>query len=351
MTIATARVRLTLRHTFRIARSADDFRESVLVRIAGAGVEGFGEAAPMSRYGQTADSAERALSSIDGDSLDSPERIEDILGGLQEQLGTERAALAAVDIALHDLLGKRLGAPLYEIMGLDPEGTPVTSYTIGIDSPEIVKMKVEEAVNYPRLKVKMGLDNDYEIMESVRGLTDRPIRVDANEGWTKEEALEKIQWLESRNVELVEQPLPADRIAESRWLAERVSIPIFADESVHTADDIPRLIGAFHGINIKLTKCGGIREAVRMIHTARACNMLVMMGCTIESSIGITAAAQISPLVDYADLDGNVLITNDPADGVKTVNGKLVLPGGPGLGITVADRSVLDVLSGPSDLT
>lgn len=351
MTISTARVRLALRHTFRIARSADDFRESVLVRIAGAGGEGFGEAAPMSRYGQTADSAERALSSLDEGTLGSPERIEEVLGSLRERLGRERAALAAIDIALHDLLGKRLGAPLYEIMGLDPERAPATSYTIGIDSAEIIKKKVEEAADYPGLKVKMGLDNDYEIMETVRSLTDRPVRIDANEGWTKEEALEKIRWLEGRNVELVEQPLPADRIAESRWLAERVSIPLFADESVHTAEDIPRLIGAFHGINIKLTKCGGIREAIRMIHTARACNMLVMLGCTVESSLGITAAAQISPLVDYADLDGNLLITNDPAAGVKTAEGKLVLPRGAGLGITLTDRSVLDALAGPFDPT
>ncbi len=351
MTISTARVRMALRHTFRIARSADDFRESVLVRIAGAGREGFGEAAPMSRYGQTADSAERVLSSLDEGVLDTPERIEEILGGLREWFGGESAALAAIDIALHDLLGKRLGAPLYEIMGLDPERTPATSYTIGIDSAEIIKMKVEEAADYQYLKVKMGLDNDYEIMETVRGLTDRPVRIDANEGWTKEEALEKIRWLEGLNVELIEQPLPSDRIAESRWLAERVSVPLFADESVHTAEDIPHLIGAFHGINIKLTKCGGIREAVRMIHAARACNMLVMLGCTIESSLGITAAAQISPLVDYADLDGNLLITNDPVVGVKTVEGKLVLPVGAGLGITLTDRSVLEALAGPPDPT
>ncbi|HUV36050.1 MAG TPA: dipeptide epimerase [Patescibacteria group bacterium] len=351
MKISTATVRLNLRHTFRIARSADDFRESIVVRITGAGGEGFGEAAPIARYGQTAATAGRALSSLNGTIPGSPEHIDRILNDLGERFAAERAALSAIDIALHDLLGKRLGAPLYAILGLDPERTPVTSYTIGIDSPEIIRRKVEEAADYPVLKVKMGLENDYEIMETIRRLTDRPVRVDANEGWTEEEALEKIRWLEGRNVELIEQPLPADRLDESRRLAERVSIPLFADESVHTAEDIPRLAGAFHGINIKLTKCGGIREAIRMIHTARACKMQVMLGCTIESSIGITAAAQISPLVDFADLDGNVLITNDPAAGVRTVRGKLVLPNAPGLGITVTDRSIRDALGGPPDLT
>jgi L-alanine-DL-glutamate epimerase-like enolase superfamily enzyme len=343
MTISTVRVRLALRHTFRIARSADDFRESVLIRISGKGLEGFGEAAPIARYRQTAETAERALSSLG--TIASPERIETALASLSARFGPERSALAAVDMALHDLLGRRFGAPLFEIMGLDPHHAPATSFTIGIDRPEIIREKVEAAAEYPVLKVKMGLENDYEIMETIRRSTDRTVRVDANEGWTREEALEKIRWLEGMNVELVEQPLPADRLADCRWLAERVSLPLFADESVHTAADIPGLVGAFHGINIKLTKCGGIREAVRMIHTARACGMLVMLGCTIESSIGITAASQLSPLVDYADLDGNLLITNDPATGVKTNEGKLILPDGPGLGIAVVDGTIRDALT------
>lgn len=349
-TIATTRIRLNLRHTFRIARGADDYRESVLVRLACAGSEGLGEAAPIARYGRTVDTAERALAALDGDDLASPERIERILSVLSARFGAERAALAAIDTALHDLLGRRLGAPLYEVLGLDPAETPVTSYTIGIDSPEIIREKVEAAAAYPVLKIKMGLENDYEIMETIRGLTDRPVRIDANEGWTEEEALEKIRWLEGRNVELIEQPLPADDIDGCRRLAERVSIPLFADESVHTAGDIPRLAGAFHGINIKLTKCGGIREAVRMIHTARACSMQVMLGCTIESSVGITAAAQISPLADFADLDGNLLITNDPAAGVGTVRGKLVLPERPGLGVSLTEDSIRDALGGRAGL-
>lgn len=347
MRISFARVRLDLKHTFRIARSADEFRESVLVRLEDGGLEGFGEAAPSPRYGQSAGSAERTLASLGGELGTPAAHIEDVLASVGERLGAEMAARAAVDIALHDLLGKRLGAPLYEILGLDPSKAAVTSYTIGIDTPEIIEEKIREAEGFPVLKVKMGLENDREILETVRRLTDRPLRIDANEGWTKEEALEKIRWLEGQNVEFVEQPLPEARLEETRWVAERVSMPLFADESVHVAADVPKLAGAFQGINIKLMKCGGIREALRMIHVARACGMKVMLGCMIESSIGITAAAQLSPLVDYADLDGNILIRNDPAVGVTTDKGKLVLPEGPGLGVALREDPFARELRGP----
>jgi len=334
--ISLARARLELTHTFRIARSADEFRESVIVRLeTGDGLEGFGEAAPSPRYDQSADSAEGALASLDGAILEPAGHIEESLERAARRLGGQRAALAAVDIALHDLLGKRLGAPLHAVLGLDPRKAPATSYTIGIDAPEIIAEKISEAAGFNILKIKMGLENDHEIMETVRGLTSRPVRIDANEGWTRDEALEKMRWLETQNVELIEQPLAAADLDGIRWLSERTSLPIFADESVHMARDIPKLAGAFHGINIKLMKCGGIREAMRMIHTARACGMSVMLGCMIESSIGITAAAQLSPLADYADLDGNLLIRNDPASGVTVRDGRLVLPEGPGLGVTL----------------
>ncbi len=340
MRISFARARLDLKHTFRIARSSDEFRESVIVRLEEDGREGFGEAAPSPRYDQSAGSVERALASFGDEIEGSAARIEDVLAAAGARLGGEMAARAAVDIALHDLLGKRLGAPLYEVLGLDPSKAAVTSYTIGIDTPEIIEAKIHEAEDFPVLKIKMGLENDREILETVRRVTKRPIRVDANEGWTRDEALEKIGWLEKENVEFVEQPLPAARLEETRWLAERVSMPLFADESVHVASDIPRLAGAFHGINIKLMKCGGMREALRMIHVARACGMKIMLGCMIESSVGITAAAQLSPLVDYADLDGNILIRNDPASGAAVDHGKLVLPGGPGLGVALRDESI-----------
>jgi L-alanine-DL-glutamate epimerase-like enolase superfamily enzyme len=346
--ISCARALLELRHTFRIARSADEFRESVIVRLEDGGIEGFGEAAPSPRYGQSADSAERAIASLDAALLEPAGHLEDAIGRASARLAGERAALAAVDIALHDLLGKRFGVPLYSLLGLDPGKTPVTSYTIGIDRPEIVAEKIREAEAFPVLKIKLGLENDREIMETVRAHTDRAVRVDANEGWSRDEALEKMRWLEGLNVELVEQPLPAADLEGIRRLAGGTSLPIFADESVGVSGDIPKLAGAFHGINIKLMKCGGIREALRMIHTARACGMKVMLGCMIESSIGITAAAHLSPLVDYADLDGNVLIRNDPAAGVTTLNGKLVLPDGPGLGATLSDGPLSRALRGSS---
>jgi L-alanine-DL-glutamate epimerase-like enolase superfamily enzyme len=345
--LSIARTRLNLRHTFRIARSADEYRETVLLRLADEGVEGFGEAAPSPRYGQSADSAERALAGIEDALLEPPGSLDDILERLAERLAGERAALAAIDIALHDLFCKRLGVPLFAFLGLDPGKTPVTSYTIGIDTPEIIESKIREAEGFPVLKIKMGLENDYEILETVRRLTDRPVRIDANEGWTRDEALEKMRWLEGRNVEFIEQPLPAAQLEDARWLAERTSIPIIADESVHTARDIPPLAGAFHGINIKLMKCGGIREALRMIRTARVHGMKVMLGCMIESSVGITAAAHLSPLVDYADLDGNILIRNDPALGVTVEDGKLILPAGPGLGVTIQDNSLVKALRRP----
>jgi L-alanine-DL-glutamate epimerase-like enolase superfamily enzyme len=344
MRISLARVRLELRHTFRIARSADECRESVIVRLEDNGLEGFGEAAPSPRYGQSAESAELALASLDVAALEPAELIEDALERAAGLLKGEKAALAAVDMALHDLLGKRLGTPLHTVLGLDSGKTPLTSYTIGIDAPEVIAEKIVEAESFPILKIKMGLENDRQIMQTVRRLTDRCVRIDANEGWTREEALEKARWLETQNVELIEQPLPAADLEGVRWLAGRTSIPIFADESIHVASDVPRLTGIYRGINIKLIKCGGIREALRIIHAARACGMKIMLGCTIESSIGITAAAQLSPLVDYADLDGNILISNDPASGVTVRKGKLVLPGGPGLGVTIADNRLSETL-------
>jgi L-alanine-DL-glutamate epimerase-like enolase superfamily enzyme len=245
----------------------------------------------------------------------------------------EPAAEAAIDMALCDLAGKKLGVPLYELMGLDARQTPVTSFTIGMDTPEVVEAKVVEAGGYEVLKIKMGSDEDRQILEAVRAVTDRPLRVDANEGWTLEGARARLEWLESMGVELVEQPLPAGQLEEMRELRRVSPLPLFADESVYRAADIPRLAGAFDGINIKLMKCGGLAEARRMIAVARAHGMQVMLGCMIESSLAITAAAHLSPLVDFADLDGNLLIANDPFVGVTVKDGRLVLPEGPGLGV------------------
>lgn len=321
---------LRLRHTFRIARGASDTRENLLVELEAEGHCGHGEAAPILRYGQDRASAARAVEVMAG-RLGDPRQFAS--ASARAGVPGQSAAEAAVDIALHDMAGRRLGVPLYELLGLDPRHLPATSFTIGIDTPEVVAQKVREASEYAILKVKLGGDDDRALLEAVRDTTKQPLRVDANEGWSFEGALERLEWLKRMGVEFVEQPLPADALEATRELRRRSPLPFFADESVHRAGDVPRLAGAFDGINIKLMKCGGIAEALRMIAVARAHGLQVMLGCMIESSLGITAAAQLAPLVDYADLDGHLLIAEDPFEGVRVVDGRLVLPDRPGLGV------------------
>jgi len=326
---------LHLRHTFRIARGASDVRENLLVEVDDDGLVGRGEAAPIRRYGEDRASAARAVDAMAG-RLAKPRAFAQAAG--RAAVEGQRSAEAAVDMALHDLAGLRLGAPLFEVLGIDPRATPETSFTIGMDAPEVVVAKVKEASAFPVLKVKMGSEGDREVLTAVRDTTRQRIRVDANEGWTPESAGERLEWLARIGVELVEQPLPADRIEETRALRRRSPLPFYADESVHRAADIPRLAGAFDGINIKLMKCGGLAEALRMIAVARAHGLKVMLGCMIESSLAITAAAHLSPLVDTADLDGNLLVRDDPFEGATVEGGRLVLPDRPGLG--VVPRSV-----------
>jgi L-Ala-D/L-Glu epimerase / N-acetyl-D-glutamate racemase len=321
---------LKLRHTFRIARGAADARRNLLVEVEEDGHTGRGEAAPIRRYHEDPDSAGAALDVMAGRLTDTKPFAQ---AASRAAVEGQRSAEAAVDMALHDLVGLRLGVPLYELLGLDPRAASETSFTIGLAEPEVVVQKVREASAYPILKVKMGSDDDREVLTAVRDTTMSRIRVDANEGWTPQEALDRLEWLAGLGVELVEQPLPADRIEDTRELRRRSPLPFYADESVHRARDIPRLAGAFDGINIKLMKCGGLAEALRMIAVARALGMKVMLGCMIESSLSITAAAHLSPLVDTADLDGNLLIENDPFVGATVEAGRLVLPDGPGLGI------------------
>jgi L-alanine-DL-glutamate epimerase-like enolase superfamily enzyme len=327
---------LELRHTFRLARGDSDIRRVLLLEIEHDGLVGRGEAAPIARYGQDADSAARAAEAM-VERLEDPRLFESAAARVASP--DQPAAQAAVDMALRDLAGKRLGVPLYELMGIDPASMPVTSFTIGMDTPEIVEQKVHEAKDYAVLKVKLGSENDRHVLETVRRLTDRPIRVDANEGWTLADALGRLEWLQEMGVEFVEQPLPADQLDEMRELKRQSPLPLMADESVGRAEDIPRLADAFDGINIKLMKCGGLGEALRMIHVARAHGMKVMLGCMVESSMAITAAAHIAPLVDYADLDGNLLIINDPYIGAAVEDGRLVLPSEPGLGVRPRDPS------------
>jgi L-alanine-DL-glutamate epimerase-like enolase superfamily enzyme len=321
---------LRLRHTFRIARGASDVRENLWIELEHANEVGLGEAAPIRRYAEDRGSAAAAIETMAA-RLGDPRAF--ALAAREAAVAGQSSAEAAVDMALHDLAGRRLGVPVYELLGLDRTRTPATSFTIGLDTPEVVARKVKEAAAYAVLKVKMGSADDREVLTAVRDCTDRPLRVDANEGWTPEEALERLDWLARLGVEFVEQPLPASRLEDTRALRRRSPLPFYADESVHRAADIPALAGAFDGVNIKLMKCGGLAEAMRMIAVARAHGLEVMLGCMIESSLAVTAAAHLSPLADAADLDGNLLLDADPFVGATVVDGRLVLPDAPGLGV------------------
>lgn len=328
-------VDLHLKHPFTIARGSSTVRQTVILELEHDGIVGFGEAAPLQRYDESIKTVSSFFEIIDHKKFADPFSLELILQYVDSITPNNNSAKAAIDIALHDWIGKRLNMPLWKLWGLDKRKTPVTSFTIGIDSPMVIEQKIREAENYPILKVKLGGQNDEEIIRTIRKVTDKPLRVDANEGWkVKELARDKIEWLVSQNVEFVEQPMPANQSADDLfWLHENVSLPLIADESVKTSADILSLKNMFDGINIKLMKCKGTREAIRMIHTARALDMSIMIGCMIESSVGISAAMHLSPLVDYADLDGNLLITDDPFCGLEMNRGSMILNDRPGLGV------------------
>lgn len=333
MIIETTIRQLHLQHTFRISRNAQDSARVVHIQITHDGMTGIGEACPSARYGENAESADKVLKNLDLRDRTPLERME-IIQEFDEYFEGQRAAQAALDMAMWDWIGKKAGMPMYAMLGLDPRKVPVTSFTIGIADAELMKQKIREAKQYPLLKIKMGGGHDEETIEIVRSETDKPIQVDVNEGWGREEAVDKILWLEKQNVTLVEQPLPANDLEGTAWVRERINLPIFADENCRRLPDIPDCAGAFDGINIKLMKCGGPTEGLSMIHTARALGIKVMLGCMIESSLGISAAAHLSPLVDTVDLDGHLLIRDDPFDGLGFRDGRIVLPEQPGLGIT-----------------
>jgi L-alanine-DL-glutamate epimerase-like enolase superfamily enzyme len=329
--------RLTLRHTWTTTMSSSDFRDTVQVEYQRDGVSGHGEGAPIIRYDEFPLPAAKAIQAITAEvTAGDPWKYEKFLAGIRRALGNQQhAAMAAVDIAIFDWLGKRLNLPLYKFLGLDAADAPITDFSIGIDTPEITRQKTREAEDFPVLKIKVGLKTDEATIEAVRSVTKKPIRVDANEGWTdKEEAIRKINWLESQGVEYVEQPMPAHMIEETEYVRSKVHLPIFADEACTEIGMIPKLVDAYDGINVKLDKAGGILESFRWIQVARAMNMKVMLGCMVSSSCSVTAAAHLSPLVDYADLDGNLLVANDPWRGVQVEKGRLLLPAGPGLGLT-----------------
>ena len=327
-------ITLKTRHPFAIARGGSSDYRVVWVRLTDRdGLEGWGEADPASYYGETADTVLETLRKLEPCLPDDPFDLETAEARFLELVPGNAAARAALSAALHDLVGKRLGQPLYRLWGLDPGKAPRSSFTIGLDTAERMRQKVAEAAPYPILKIKLGTDRDEEILRTIRDATDKPIRVDANAAWTEQHALRMLPVLKEFGVELLEQPLPPDDLEGLAVVRHHADLPVVVDESCIVAADIPRVTEAADGINIKLAKCGSLREALRMIAAARAHGMLVMVGCMIETSLGITAAAHLTPLVDAADLDGAALTANDPFVGACIDGGQIQLPAEPGLGV------------------
>lgn len=326
---------LLLAHTFTVASYSRKTTPGVQVRIEYDGYTGYGEASMPPYLGHTVESVCDFLEKVNLEQFKDPFCVEDILDYVDSLSAGDEPAKAAVDIALHDLVGKLIGQPWYRIWGLDPSKAPSTTFTIGIDTPEVVREKTLECADrFNILKVKVGLDTDEQMITTIRTVTDLPLAVDANQGWQdKHKALDEIFWLKEHGVVMVEQPMSKDRIDDIAWITERSPLPIYADESVQRLKDIDRIKGAFHGINIKLMKCTGMREAREMCTYAKAVGMKAMIGCMTETSCAVSAAAMLSPLCDFADLDGNLLISNDLFEGVLVRDGKLILPDRPGIGL------------------
>jgi L-Ala-D/L-Glu epimerase len=339
MKLSHQTIELKPTHPFVIARGGYAHHRNVIVRLTDDdGLEGFGEAAPNRYYGESVATVIAALAQFkpiieraDPMSLESTE------ADLNRVLRGNASAKGAVSSALHDLIGKRLGLPVYRIWGLDQSAGPQSSFTIAIAESNELARRVEEARGYPILKIKLGTDRDMEIVRIVRtAAPEKRLRVDANAAWTPKHAVKMSEFLADQGVEMLEQPVPANDIEGLRFVRKRSRLPVFADESCMVATDIARLAGAVDGINIKLAKCGSLREALRMVHTARALEMQVMAGCMIESSLGISAISQISPLLDFADFDGAALLSSDPFRGTSIAGGTIRLSESPGLGATPA---------------
>jgi L-alanine-DL-glutamate epimerase-like enolase superfamily enzyme len=322
-------VTLELAETFVISRSAQETADVVHVEIEHAGTRGYGEAAPSERYGETAESALALIEEI-GDLGDDPFALDQIMGQLPAR---EFAARAGIDAALHDLCGRLVGLPVWRLLGFRRQGPP-TSWTVWLGSPDDMARRAEAAgERFSRLKLKLGAGDglDVERVRAVRGATSLPLQVDVNEAWSLDEALEALPQLADLRVEYCEQPLPAGD-SGGPALRERSPLPIYVDEDCHTLADVAACAERAHGVNIKLAKSGGIREAVRMAHAARALGLGVMLGCMVESGLGIAAGCAVAPLCDHVDLDGNLLLAHDPAPGPSFVDGVQVASEEPGLG-------------------
>ena len=330
LSVSVTPIELPLVHPFKIARGEESVATTAILRVRDSEREGLGEATPIERYGESVESVAEYFASHTLAS-DDPYRLDVLL-----HAGIPAAARAGLDIALHDLIGKELGKPVYALLGLDPSATAVTSFTIGIADPELTLRKVADVADHPILKIKLGRGTPSEQIETIAAIRSRysgVMRIDANEGWSVDTAVEILRELERYGIELCEQPIPAGHPERLRAIRARVPIPIVADEDALVASDLPRLHGCVDGVNVKLAKAGGIRGALAMIHTARAMGMSVMIGCMVESAIAATAAAHLSPLADWADIDGPFLVAHDPFSGIAYDRGKLVLPDAPGLGV------------------
>ena len=333
MTLRFRPYTLQLKHVFTVAVSSRTTTPVVLTEIAYDGVVGYGEASMPPYLGESHETATAFLSKVDLARFANPFELETILEAIDALAPGNPAAKASVDIALHDLVGKLLKQPWYNIWGYDPAKAPVTTFTIGIDTPDVVKQKTREAAEFKVLKIKLGRDTDRTMVEAIRSVTDKPMSGDANQGWTdRQQALDMIGWLKERGFLYVEQPLPKERVDDLAWITERSPLPIIGDEGVQRLPDVRKALGVYSGINIKLMKSTGMREAQKMLQLARGLGMKVMLGCMTETSCGISAAAHLSPMVDWADLDGALLISNDVFDGAKVIDGKVTIPDRPGIG-------------------
>jgi len=329
---------LQLRHTFTLANSSRKTTPDVLISLEFEGVTGYGEASMPPYLGESIESATKFLSTLNLSQFNDPFQMDDILKYVDSVMPGNCTAKASVDIALHDLVGKLMGQPWYKIWGFDPADTPNTSFTIGIDTPDVVRQKVAEATPYKILKVKLGQKTDREMIETIRSATSVPLCVDVNQGWTdKQMALDMIHWLKEKGVVFVEQPMPKTSVDDMAWLTEHSPLPTIGDESVQRLPDVVKAKGVYNGINIKLMKCTGMREAHQMLTLAKSLDMKVMIGCMTETSCAISAAAQLSSKCEWADLDGNLLISNDPYQGVQVVKGKITLIDQPGIGLSALE--------------
>ncbi|MEA2452328.1 MAG: L-Ala-D/L-Glu epimerase [Actinomycetota bacterium] len=321
-------IELKLKERFKIARETWDTTTNVFVTLRFAGVSGVGESSPDGHWGETVESVLQQLREVDVASLGNPFNLE----GVRELLpaGSARAAL---DIALHDLAGKIAGVPVCKLLGTKGRPLPPTSLTVPIAEPESMLERVRSLADHPALKVKVGFDGDVDFIRSMRAVFDGAIRVDANEGWSADDAIERLNELERFNIELCEQPIKSGNHEDMERVTNGTTIPIFADEDVSTAADVVALKGVVNGVNLKLRKAGGIREMVAAIQTARACGLGVMIGCDLDTGIAVTAGAHVAGLVDFADLDGPTLLAEDPFPGLRYDKGRMILPDLPGLGV------------------